>query len=197
MVDYLSKWKLTGALVFVAFGGTAASVYAQDMGGASKPKETAEGEAKIYLWGKISHGMMKKDAKLLYPNSAIQISDNCYGDLEFKSNKSKIYAVAMSWSTKNKDRYKCVDVVLTLLKEKYGAPESDKTVEDNSLGASIASGLNQYAGINKGTSGTNVIMKRVVGWTSAPLSIKMEMDPDSEWDWRVTYQLKEVSSGAL
>ncbi len=103
----------------------------------------------------------------------------------------------MSWSTKNKDRYRCVDVVLGLLKEKYGPPESDKTVEDNSLGASIASGLNQATGINKGTSGTNVIMKRVVAWSSTPLSIRMEMDPDSEWDWRVTYQLKEVSSGAL
>lgn len=197
MADHLSKWKLRSALGFVAFAVTAAPVFAQDMGSTSNLKETAEGEAKIYLWGKISHGMMKKDAKLLYPNSSIQISDNCYGDLEFKSNKSKVYAVVMSWSTKNKDRYKCIDVVLALLKEKYGTPESDKTVEDNSLAASIASGLNQYAGINKGTSGTNVIMKRVVGWTFAPLSIKMEMDPDSEWDWRVTYQLKEVSAGTL
>jgi hypothetical protein len=193
----LSKWKVMSTMAFLAFAGTVAPACAQYTGDAANPKIAEEDDDKIYLWGKISHGMMKKDAKLLYPNNSIQISDNCYGDLTFKSIKSKIYAVEVSWSTKNKERYRCVDVVLGLLKGKYGAPESDKTVEDNSFGASIASELNQAMGTNKGTSGTNVIMKRVVGWTFSPLAIRMEMDPDVEWDWRVTYQLKQASTGAL
>lgn len=185
---------LVGCVVF------SPPVAAQDNNGASQIAETgktAGTESRVLLWGKVAHGMTKAEAKALHPDKLIQLSDNCFASLEFNTKKSKVYSVELNWSSKNKDQYKCVDVALRSLKEKYGEPEIDKLVEDNSFGAMLASSLNQSTGINKGTSGTNVIMKRVVSWSSNNISITMRMDPDIEHIWSITYQMKERSSGVL
>lgn len=189
--------RLVMLLSCLVFSGPAAAESGAGPAQLSELSDATQQQDPVHLWGNVTHGMSKAEAKALNPNTQIKISDNCFADLEFKASKSKVYAVSLNWSAKNKDRYRCVDVVLALLNEKYGDPESDKLAEDNSFGASLASSVNQAFGVNKGTSGTNVVMKRVVSWSSGALSIRMDIDPDVEWDWTVTYQLRQTSTGAL
>lgn len=163
----------------------------------SETRKQIDPEGRVLLWGNIAHGMTKAEAKALHPDKSLRLSENCFANLGFKVDKSKIYEVEVSWSAKNKNRFRCVDVALNSLKEKYGEPETDKLVQDNSVIASLASSLNQLNGQNLGTSGTNVVMKRVLSWSNGSVSITMKIDPDQEFSWYISYQKKETISAPL
>lgn len=80
------------------------------------------------IWGGITYGMSRADAKLLYPKFRTQLTDKCQAWIELTSERKKVQAVQLTSPGLHEDEgdQECGGVLAVSLRAKYGAPSASK-----------------------------------------------------------------------
>ena len=143
------------------------------------------------LWGGITTGMTKAEAKALHPTMNVRLTDACTASIELIFQKKVVSAVKLIRHRTSTSR-SCASVMLASLKQKYGEPRSDVNQTqyvDRSCYGEISCALVGLASVADPDPNK---YQQAVTWFTGDMLVEFNRDRETDI-WHITYYQARVS----